>query len=40
MKTPEEFCHTLLGLGDEWEITELEFDKDIGKVRIRIEASD
>ena len=36
MNTPEELFHTLLGLGEEWEITELEFDQDIGEVRLRI----
>ena len=39
MNTPEELFHTLLGLGSEWEITELEFDKEIGEVRLRIEAT-
>ena len=37
MKTPEELFHTLLGLGGEWEITELEFDKELGEVKIKIE---
>ncbi|MDA1088030.1 MAG: ISL3 family transposase [Verrucomicrobia bacterium] len=37
MNTPEELFHTLLGLGDEWEITELEFDQESGEVRLRIE---
>jgi len=37
MNTPEELFHTLLGLGNEWEITELEFDKESGEVRLRIE---
>ena len=36
MNTPEKLFHTLLGLGDDWEITELEFDKDSGEVRLRI----
>ena len=36
MNTPEKLFHTLLGLGDDWEITELEFDKDSGRVRLRI----
>ncbi|MFC1460913.1 ISL3 family transposase [Verrucomicrobiota bacterium] len=38
MKTPEELFHMLLGLGGEWEITELEFDKEVGEVRLRIKA--
>ena len=36
MNTPEKLFHTLLGLGDEWQITELEFDKDSSEVRLRI----
>lgn len=36
MNTPEKLFHTLLGLGDEWEIAELEFDRDMGEVRLRI----
>jgi len=36
MNTPEKLFHTLLGLGDDWEITELEFDKVSGEVRLRI----
>jgi transposase len=36
MNTPEKLFHMLLGLGDEWQITELEFDKDSGEVRLRI----
>ena len=32
MNTPEKLFHTLLGLGDDWEITELAFDKDSGEV--------
>ena len=36
MNTPEKLFHTLLGLGDDWKITELEFDKDSGEVRLRI----
>lgn len=39
MKTPEELFHMLLGLGGEWEITELEFDKEVGEVRLRIKAT-
>lgn len=40
MKTPEKLFHTLLGLGNEWEITELRFDQESGEVRIRIEAAE
>lgn len=36
MNAPEKLFHTLLGLGDEWQITELEFDKDSSEVRLRI----
>ena len=36
MNTPEEVFHMLLGLGGKWEITELEFDKEFGEVRLRI----
>ena len=36
MNTSEKLFHTLLRLGDDWEITELEFDKDSGEVRLRI----
>ena len=36
MNTPEELFHTLLGLGEEWQITELEFNRTIGEVRLRI----
>ncbi len=36
MNAPEKLFHTLLGLGDDWEITELEFVQDSGKVRLRI----
>ena len=36
MNAPEKLFHTLLGLGDNWEITELEFVQDSGKVRLRI----
>jgi len=37
MNTPEKLFHTLLGLGNDWKITELEFDKDKSKVRLRID---
>jgi transposase len=40
MNTPEELFHTLLGLGGEWEITELNFNKDMGEVHLHIEATD
>lgn len=36
MKTPEALFHTLLGLGEEWEITELDFDRGQGEVQLRI----
>lgn len=40
MNTPEELFHTLLGLGDEWEIIELEFNKEKGEVHLRVEATE
>jgi hypothetical protein len=36
MNASEQLFRTLLGLGDEWQITELDFDKDSSEVRLRI----
>lgn len=36
MNAPEKLFHTLLGLGENWQITELEFNKDSSEVRLRI----
>ncbi len=38
--TPEKLFHELLGLGLNWKVTECEFDRESGVVRLRIEETE
>ena len=40
MKTPEELFHGLLGLGENWRIKEIKFDRENGEVWIEVEGTE